>query len=85
MACAKCAFYRPKESAKALFIEGKTGLLRLKQEIPLTEAEVAAVDDGVAAFDQLLTQLVDVPTPAGPTPRQLEEHAASEPTQVRRA
>jgi hypothetical protein len=60
-------------------------LLRLKQEIPLTEAEVAAVDDGITAFEKLLTQLADVPTPAGPTPRQLEEHAASEPTQVRRA
>jgi hypothetical protein len=85
MACAKCGFYRPKESAKPPFIEGKTGLLRLKQEIPLTEAEVATVDDGVVAFDKLLTQLVDVPTPAGPTPRQLEEHAVSQPTQVRRA
>jgi hypothetical protein len=57
----------------------------LKQEIPLTEAEVAAVDDGVAAFDKLLTNLADVPTPAGPTPRQLEEDVASEPTTVRRA
>jgi hypothetical protein len=85
MACAKCAFYRPKPSTKPLLIEGKTGLLRLKQEIPLTEAEVAAVDDGVIAFDKLLTQLVDVPTPAGPTPRQLEEHRTSLPTQVRRA
>jgi hypothetical protein len=85
MACAKCAFYRPKDGTKPLLIEGKTGLLRLKQEIPLTEAEVAAVDDGVAAFDTLLTHLADVPTPAGPTPRQLEEDAASEPTTVRRA
>jgi len=84
MACAKCAFYRPKGSAQALFIEGKTGLLRLKEEIPLTEAEIAAVDDGVTAFDKLLTQLEDVPTPAGPTPRQLEENTATEPTQVRR-
>lgn len=85
MACAKCAFYRPKDSAKPLLLEGKGGLLRLKQEIPLTEAEVAAVDDGVTAFDRLLTQLAHVPTPAGPTPRQIEEVAASEPTQVRRA
>jgi hypothetical protein len=85
MACAKCAFYRPKQSAKPLFIEGKAGLLRLKQEIPLTEPEVAAVDDGVVAFDTLLIQLADVPTPAGPTPRQLDEHAASQPTQVGRS
>lgn len=72
MACAKRAFYRPKGSAKPLFIEGRTGLLHLKQEIPLSEAEVAAVDDGVVAFDTLLTQLIDVPTASGPTPRQLE-------------
>jgi hypothetical protein len=26
MACAKCAFYRPKGSAAALFLEGKAGL-----------------------------------------------------------
>lgn len=84
MACAKCAFYRPKDSAKPLLIEGKTGLLRLKQEIPLTEAEVAAVDDGVAAFGKLLTHLVDVPTPAGPTPRELEEDATTAPTTVMR-
>jgi hypothetical protein len=84
MACAKCAFYRPKDSAKPLVIEGKNGLLRLKQQIPLTEAEVIAVDDGITAFEKLLTQLADVPTPAGPTPRQLEEDAACEPTQVRR-
>jgi hypothetical protein len=85
MACAKCTFYRPKDATKPLVIEGKTGLLRLKQEIPLTEAEVAAVDDGVAAFDSLLTQLADVPTPAGPTPRQLEGVVTSEPTTVRGA
>ena len=85
MACAKCAFYRRKDSTKPLLVEGKTGLLRLKQEVPLTEAVVAAVDDGVTAFDRLLTQLADVPTPAGPTPRQLEKGVASEPTEVRRA
>jgi hypothetical protein len=52
---------------------------------PITEAEVAAVDDGLAAFDTLLTQLADVPTPAGATPQQLEDDAASQPTTVRRA
>ncbi|MGV9386342.1 hypothetical protein ACWDRB_61800 [Nonomuraea sp. NPDC003707] len=33
--------------------------------------ELAAADDGQAALDRLLDQLVDVPTPAGPTPRDL--------------
>jgi hypothetical protein len=39
--------------------------------IPLTDDERAAVDDGQAALDNLLGQLADIPTPAGPTPRQL--------------
>jgi hypothetical protein len=71
MACAKCDFYMPKESTAALLLEGKTHLLRLLQEIPLGEAEQAAVEDGVAAYENLLSKLVDVPTPSGSTPRQI--------------
>ena len=72
MACAKCAFYRPKSSSQTQMLEAKSNLLRLRQEIPLREEEVAAVDEGLAAMEKLLAQLTDVPTPAGPTPRQLQ-------------
>lgn len=72
MACAKCAFYRPKSSSQMQILEAKNNLLRLRQEIPLREEEVAAVDDGLTAMGKLLSQLADVPTPAGPTPRQLQ-------------
>jgi hypothetical protein len=71
MARAKCDFYTPKDSTAALLLEGKTHLLRLLQEIPLGEAEQAAVKDGIAADENLLSKLVDVPTPAGPTPHQI--------------
>jgi hypothetical protein len=71
MVCAKCSFYRPKASSAAQLLEGKGNLMRLRQGIPLTEKERAAVDDGVEAMEILLKQLADVPTPAGPTPRQL--------------
>jgi hypothetical protein len=71
MACAKCDFYMPKQSTAALLLEGKEHLLRLLQEIPLGEAEQAAVEDGVTAYKNLLSKLTDVPTPAGPTPRQI--------------
>jgi hypothetical protein len=71
MACAKCAFYLPKQSAKARIVEGKANLLRLRQEIPLADAELAAVEDGLSAYGKLLEKLANVPTPAGPTPRQL--------------
>ena len=45
----------------------------------------AAVDDGVTACDHLLTQLADVPTPAGPTPRQLQGDVAPAAIDKRRA
>lgn len=72
MACAKCSFYMPKSSASVLLLEGKRNLLRMRQEIPLLEGEVAAIDDGVGALDELLKRLVDVPTPEGLTPRQIQ-------------
>src|SRR5437660_9011128 len=64
MACAKCAFYRPKGSSHAQLLEAKANLLRLKQEIPLTDDEAAAVDDGLEALERLCLQLTYVPTPA---------------------
>lgn len=71
MACAKCAFYRPKGSSQAQILEAKANLLRMKQDIPLSEEEQAAVDDGLAALEKLCEQLVDIPTPSGPSPREL--------------
>ena len=68
MACAKCDFYTPKDSSKALLLEAKDNLQRMLAAVPLTDAERAAVDDGHAALDQLLHRLSDVPTPAGPRP-----------------
>jgi hypothetical protein len=75
MACAKCSFYMPKGSTMAALLEGKNNLLRMRQEIPLSDAELAALDDGVSALESLLTRLADVPTPAGPTPLQLRDTA----------
>jgi hypothetical protein len=49
-------------TASAL-LEGKSNLMRMRQEIPLSEAEVAALDDGVCALESLLARLSKVPTP----------------------
>jgi integrase len=73
MACAKCSFYMPKGSTASALLEGKSNLLHMRQEIPLNEAELAALDDGVTALESLLNRLVNVPTPAGPTPLQLRD------------
>jgi integrase len=68
MACAKCSFYVPKGSTRSQLLEGRTNLLRLRQEIPLLEEERAAVEDGLEALERLLTKLAAVPTPDGGAP-----------------
>ena len=78
MACAKCSFYVAKESSRAQLLEAKANLLRMMQEIPLQEEECAAVEDGLNAVEKLYAQLMDVPTPAGPTPRELKKDVRRE-------
>jgi len=68
---AKCDFYTPKDSTKSHILEAKGNLQRMLVTIPLTDDERQAVDDGQTALDKLLARLADVPTPAGPTPRQI--------------
>jgi integrase len=71
MACARCAFYTPKDSTTAQLLEAKDNLQRMLASIPLTDDERAAVEDGQTALASLLDRLTDAPTPAGPTPRQI--------------
>jgi hypothetical protein len=78
MACAKCSFYGAKESSRAQLLEAKANLERMMQEMPLQEEERAAVEDGLAAVEKLYAQLEDVPTPAGPTPRELKREVRRE-------
>lgn len=72
MACAKCSFYVPKESSRGQLLEAKANLQSMKRAVPLNEQELAAVEDGLLAIEELSAQLRDVPTPAGPTPLQLD-------------
>jgi hypothetical protein len=44
MACAQCSFYVAKQSTRAQVLEAKANLLRLRQEIPLSEPALAAVE-----------------------------------------
>ena len=67
--------YRAKNSAAALCLGGKKNLLRLQQDFPLTEAGRRGWRE---RFEKFLTQLTDVPTAEGPTPR----HPQSELVQI---
>jgi hypothetical protein len=54
-------------------LEARSNLQLMLQSIPLTDEEKAAVEEGAELFDQLCKRLEDIPTPAGPTPRQLRD------------
>ncbi|HEX5349928.1 MAG TPA: tyrosine-type recombinase/integrase [Pseudonocardiaceae bacterium] len=71
MACARCDFYTPKDSAKAQLLQAKDNLQHILASVPLTDDERAALDDDQTALNALLDRLTDVATPASPTPRQI--------------
>jgi integrase len=75
MACPRCDFYRPKESSLGHLLEAQSNLLRLLQEMPLTEEERGAVDGDLAALNRLTARLADQPTPSGQTPTELKKCA----------
>jgi integrase len=76
MACAKCDFYLPKSSTTAQMLEAKGNLQQMLQNIPLTEEECTAVEEGIEYLEKLCEKLADLPTPAGPTPRELKGRGA---------
>jgi hypothetical protein len=64
MACARCDFYVPRASERGRWLETREGLLKMLQEIPLSDEERAAVDGNVQALSHLLERLQGVPTPS---------------------
>ena len=53
----------PKSSSEAQYIEGRQNLLKMMQEIPLTDDEQAAVNNDIGAIDKLLEKLKNIETP----------------------
>lgn len=72
LACARCDFYVSKQSSRGRLLDAKNNLEQMMQEIQLSAQEQTAVADGVLVMEKLLAQLADVPTPTGPTPRQMD-------------
>jgi hypothetical protein len=72
MACARCPFYRPKESLADQLLEGQANLLRMLEFVQLTEEEKLLVTEGIELHQALIEQLADIPTPTGLTPREMD-------------
>src|SRR5258708_1201127 len=78
MACARCPFYRPKTDGVGQLVEGKANLVHMLEFVQLTEEEKLLVTEGIELHQALIEKLVDVPTPAGPTPRELDTQRQGE-------
>ena len=72
MACARCPYYRPKQALADQLVEGRANLVHMLEFVRLTEDEKLLVTEGIELHQALIEKLADVPTPAGPTPRELE-------------
>jgi integrase len=78
LACARCPFYRPKPSTLEANAEAITHLrqmTKMQQTLTLTDDELVALSEGADLLQALVDKLRDVPTPGGPTPRELENPA----------
>jgi integrase len=72
MACARCDFYRPRQSSLVQLLDAKENILRFLQQIPLTDEERSVVDGDLVAIDRLTATLANQPTPSGQTPTDLQ-------------
>lgn len=72
MACARCDFYRPRQSSLVQLLDAKENILRFLQQIPLTDEERSVVDGDLVAIDRLSARLANQPTPSGQTPKDLQ-------------
>ena len=53
LACVRCPFYEPKDSQQLLILEAEGNLIRLRQDLYLTEEEQAVIDGDVVAYRAL--------------------------------
>jgi hypothetical protein len=71
LACPGCEFNVPRASTRGLLLQGREGLQRFRQEVPLTEEESEAVDGDIGKLETLLARLQTTPTPDGRTPAEI--------------
>jgi integrase len=67
LACLKCPMYVPKETAQ--LIDARDGVLRLMQEVPLTDEEKSVAEGDAQALTRYIEGRRHVPTPQLPSPR----------------
>ncbi|MEU3616836.1 hypothetical protein ABZ725_31715 [Streptomyces sp. NPDC006872] len=67
-----CPFYVPKQSTRGQLLAVKDGIDQMLERLDLTDDAREALEGDREAVTALAERLADTPTPAGPTPRQLD-------------
>jgi integrase len=65
LACLKCPMYVPKETAQ--LVETRDGVLRLMQEVPLSDEEKSVAEGDVNALNRYIEKRKDMPPPSTPS------------------
>ncbi|MFD4262689.1 hypothetical protein ACFWR9_35015 [Streptomyces sp. NPDC058534] len=68
---ARCPFCVPKTSSRGQLLTVKDGIDQMLEQLNLTDDEREALEGDREAVTALAERLVDTPTPAGPTPKEL--------------
>ncbi|MEU3188398.1 tyrosine-type recombinase/integrase [Streptomyces sp. NPDC006923] len=71
LSCARCPFYKPKDSSAGQILAVKDGIAKMLETVDLTDDEREALEGDRDAISALAKRLADTPTPAGPTPAEL--------------
>ncbi|MBL1102740.1 hypothetical protein [Streptomyces coffeae] len=66
-----CPFHVPKNSSRGQLLAVKDGITQMLKQLDLTDDKRDALNGDLEAVTALAERLADVPTPAGPTPREL--------------
>lgn len=80
MVCPACTWNVPKSSARGQALEAKQFLMRLLEEVPLTDDEREMIHSGIEVHESIVAKLAHEPTPDGRTPVQIGHQPS--PTQL---
>ena len=64
----RCPFYEPNGWQQLLILEAEGNLIRLRQDLYLTQEEQGVIDGDVVAYRALRERNWNLPTPTGPRP-----------------
>jgi integrase len=82
MVCPGCSFNVPKPSALGMRLAAKESVIRMLQEVPLTDQERTAAEGDLATLERIVADTIEVPTPDGRIPQRRHAPALTRLVQI---